>query len=69
VTAEKYFKEAIELGERSLGEQHPRVAHDLKAYAIMLRHMNSDTEAAQLEARASRIERNYPSNAQLTVLP
>ncbi len=53
--AEPLYQRCIVLTERTLGETHPKLAIRLKAYARLLRHMNRDDRALELEMRAAAI--------------
>ncbi len=41
--------------EKALGTEHPNVATSLENYAALLRKMNREADAVQMEARAKAI--------------
>ena len=53
--AEPLYKRALTIIEAALGLEHPNVAKVLENYAVLLRKMSREEEAAKLEARAREI--------------
>lgn len=53
--AEPLYRRSLRIWEANLGRDHPQVATSLEKYAAVLRHLNRETEAAQMEARAKAI--------------
>ncbi|HEX8118250.1 MAG TPA: tetratricopeptide repeat protein [Pyrinomonadaceae bacterium] len=54
--AEPLLKRAISVFEKSLGPNHPNVGVALENYAVVLRGLNRNAEAAAAEARARAIQ-------------
>ena len=50
--AEPLIRRSLEIREKTLGFQHPDVAHSRKSYASLLRALNRAAEARRIEARA-----------------
>ena len=59
--AEGFLRRSLDLRERILPPNHPNLAESLESYAVLLRKMKRDTEAALLEERASRIRATSPN--------
>ena len=53
--AEPLYQRSLAILEKALGPEHPLVATSLENYAALLRNMNREAEAAQMEARAKAI--------------
>ncbi|HSE57709.1 MAG TPA: tetratricopeptide repeat protein, partial [Nitrospiraceae bacterium] len=53
--AEPYYRRALEVREKVLGDMHPDVAKSLEEYAVLLRTMGREKEALPLESRAQGI--------------
>jgi serine/threonine protein kinase/tetratricopeptide (TPR) repeat protein len=53
--ADSLFRQALDMRERILGPEHPRVAETLEEYAALLRLRDQPGAAADMEARAGRI--------------
>lgn len=56
--AEKYIKRAIEVDERALSPDHPRVAKSLEKCADIERRLHHEAEARLMEERAQKIREN-----------
>jgi tetratricopeptide (TPR) repeat protein len=56
--AERFLRDSFLLREKLLGPHHPELATSLKSYAIVLRKLNREPEAKQLEARAKDLTRS-----------
>jgi len=54
--AEILYTRALEIREKHLGKDHVELVPILKNYAIMLRKIKREDEAAAMEARKSAIE-------------
>ena len=54
--AVSYYKKALELNEKALGQNHPAVVAGLKNLAELYRFNHRDKEADELEKRAAAIE-------------
>jgi len=55
VEAGSLFQGALAIAEKAWGPEHPYVAVSLGNYAKLLREMNREDEAANMEARAKAI--------------
>lgn len=55
IRAEPLYQRAVTIREKTLGPQHPDVATTLESYAALLRKMNREVEAEEMEARARAI--------------
>ena len=62
--AEEYLQEALALLEKDLGPEHLNVAKVLENYVALLRKMNRDAEAEELEARAKAIRAKHGQEKQ-----
>lgn len=51
--AEWYFKQVLEARQELLGTDHPRTAGTLEKYALLLRQLEHEDEAQNLEKRAA----------------
>ena len=49
--AELHFQTALTINEQALGVEHPRTQDAVKNYALLLRMMHCDDEAAKIEIR------------------
>jgi len=56
--AEPLLKRALPISEKTLGPEHPDTAITLGNYAALMRKLNRESEAAELEARAKEIREN-----------
>jgi tetratricopeptide (TPR) repeat protein len=54
--AELLYSKALTIRERALGLEHPSIRDMLEQFAILLRKMNKDQQAYELEERARKIE-------------
>jgi len=52
---EPLYMRALAIREKALGPEHPDTAQVLKHYANLMRKLNRESEAAELEARAKGI--------------
>ncbi|MEE8598495.1 MAG: tetratricopeptide repeat protein, partial [Dehalococcoidales bacterium] len=52
-------KRALVIREKALGPNHPHVSQSLDNYADLLRKMNRESEAGQMEARAKAIRAKH----------
>ena len=50
------YQRALAILEKSLGQEHPNFITVLQNYAVLLRNMNQDEEAEELEAQARELE-------------
>ena len=57
--AEPFYKRSLAIREKALGPAHPNVAKGLENYAALLRKMNRDAEAKNMEARAKVIRAKH----------
>ncbi len=64
--AEALYQRCIVLTRRTVGENHPKLAKRLAAYARLLAHTNQDQRAAQLQARVTVIRAQHNPLAALT---
>jgi tetratricopeptide (TPR) repeat protein/transcriptional regulator with XRE-family HTH domain len=53
--AEKHFQRALSIGENSLEQKHPYIVAAIEGYATLLRKINREAEALELEARVQAI--------------
>ena len=51
IQAEAYYQRALSMQERDLGDDHPDTVRTLRDYAGLLRILNREGEALELEAR------------------
>ncbi len=58
--AEPLYQRALAIWEKALGPEHPNVATVLENYAALLRQMNRNSEAAEMEARVKAIRAKRP---------
>ena len=59
--AEPLYKRSLAITEKALGPDHPDVATSLENYALLLRKMQSNAEAVELEANAKAIRDKHAS--------
>jgi tetratricopeptide (TPR) repeat protein len=64
--AEPLYNRTLKILEKTLGENHPYFAIALNNYAVLLRKLNRDAEAKEVESRAEAIQvriaqRNLPA--------
>ena len=59
--AEPLYQRALAIWEKALGPEHPNVATSLENYAALLRNMNREAEAVQMEAHAKAIRGKSPN--------
>ncbi len=64
--AEALYQRCIVITRRTVGENHPKLAKRLAAYARLLTHTNQDQRAAQLQARVTMIRAQHDPVAALT---
>jgi tetratricopeptide (TPR) repeat protein len=57
--AEPLYKRDLAITEKALGPDHPHVATTLENYALLLRQIERDAEAAKMEARAKAIRAKH----------
>lgn len=57
--AEPLYKRSLAIVENALGPEHPNVATALENYSELLRETNRETEAAEMEARATAIRAKH----------
>jgi tetratricopeptide (TPR) repeat protein len=53
--AETFFRRSLMTWEKAFGPDHPDSVTSLENYAVLLRQMNREAEAMDLEVRANRI--------------
>ena len=53
--AEPHYQRALAISEKALGPEHPNVARILENYADLLRKLDRNAEAEELEERARAI--------------
>lgn len=63
VEAESLYSKALVIREQSLGPEHPDVATSLEHYAILMRKMNREDLACELEVRAKAIRAKHSQPA------
>lgn len=60
--AEILCKQSLEITEKALGVNHPTFAAALENYAVLLRKINRESEALELESRAKAIRTTAASH-------
>jgi tetratricopeptide (TPR) repeat protein len=60
--AESHFRRALAIMDKSLGPNHPDLAHILGAYGLLLKKTNRKSEAAPMNSRAKEILAKYPAS-------
>jgi tetratricopeptide (TPR) repeat protein len=58
--AERNYKEARTIGEKMLGKNHPGMAEVAMAYAALLKRINAQARAKELQLQADAILRKHP---------
>ncbi len=59
--AEALYSRAVAIMEKSLGPDHPDLAHTLDRYALLLQKTKRNSEASTMKARAKAILANNPA--------
>jgi tetratricopeptide (TPR) repeat protein len=60
--AEPLYQRALAIWEKALGPEHPHLATGLENYAVLLRAIGRQEEAATMEARAQAIRTKAASS-------
>ncbi len=62
--AEPLYERPLVISEKALGPEHPQVALLLENCAYLLKEMNREAEAAEMEARAKEIRAKHTKETQ-----